>query len=97
MNQKNILIGVLVIAVIILGWLWIDTRNDLQNVLANFGSDTRDYQAEIRAKCGENATQAEIEANEECQEVLQNLSDALKDYQGRLENADVSGSGAEAN
>lgn len=89
MNPKNIVIGILVIALIIVGWMWLDTRNDLKNVLANLDSDTRDYQAEIREKCGEHATQAQIEANEECQKALQNLSDALSDYQGRLENAGI--------
>ncbi len=89
MNSKNVVIGVLVIAVLILCWMWLDARNDMKNVLANLESETRDYQAEIKEKCGENATPAQIEANEECQEALEDLAEALEDYQVKLDDAEA--------
>lgn len=84
MDRKNILIGALALLVLITAWLWLEERKELENVLARFETETRDYRAEIDEKCGNG-----MRESDECRGVLAEFSEMLADYQAQLEDADV--------
>ena len=70
---------VLFIALIIVGYLWINTRRDLANVLAENRGDIMTQRDEIAAKCiGANADR------EACDEALDELADILREFSAEL-------------
>ena len=70
---------VLFIALIIVGYLWINTRRDLANVLAENRGDIMTQRDEIAAKCiGANADR------EACGEALDECADILREFSAEL-------------
>lgn len=86
MNHHKILTGVLAIAVIVLAWLWIDTRNDLNNVLSRLGDDSAESKALIAEKCNP-LTINDPEKRSECQDAINEYSKTIKEYQKEVAGA----------
>lgn len=71
--------GVLFIALIIVGALWINTSRDLENVLSENSRDIRSQRDEIADKCaGPNADP------EACDDALTELANILREFNAEL-------------
>jgi len=87
MNNHKILIGVMALAIVVLGWLWIDARNDLDNVLSRLGDDSAESRALIAEKCNP-LTINDPEKRSECQDAINEYSKTIKEYQKEVAGAD---------
>ena len=86
MDRSNsmpwLIAGVLFIALIIVGALWINTSRDLENVLSENSRDIRSQRDEIADKCtGPNADK------EACDDALTELADILREFSVALSTA----------
>lgn len=86
MNNHKILIGVMALVIIVLAWLWIGARNDLDNVLSRLGDDSAQSKALIAEKCNP-LTINDPEKRSECQDAINEYSETLKDYQQKVAEA----------
>lgn len=70
---------VLAIALVCVVVLWINARNDLENITEDFQGGVEDYRAQIAETCTFSATTTQAERRE-CEDLLEEFSDVLRDY-----------------
>ncbi|MDP3880694.1 MAG: hypothetical protein Q8Q32_00740 [bacterium] len=77
---------ILLAVVLVLIFLLIGAKRDLNNVLAGLDEESRDYQKEIEEECADSTVG---NVSEECKEVLEEFGDLLGEYNKLLEEAEV--------
>lgn len=87
MNSHKVLIGVMAVIIIVLAWLWIDARNDLDNVLSRLSDESAESKALIAEKCNP-LTINDPGKRAECQKAIDEYSQTLKEYQQKITEAD---------
>lgn len=77
-----IVAGVAVVLLVVVAWLWLGAKRDLESVLADSKQDITSQRAVIAEKCtGPNADQ------DECDAALDEMADILRDFNANLETA----------
>jgi len=74
--------GIAIVLLVIVAWLWMGTKRDLESVLADSRADIADQRAVIAEKC--TGPQAD---KEECDEALDEMADILREFSADLNTA----------
>ena len=87
-NQHKWMTAILLVIIVALAWLWIDARNERDQILARLENASADSTEEIKEKCNP-LTLNDPGKREECKEALSDFGAQLAEYQKKVAEADA--------